>query len=520
MRGNGLMDLSNRVLVLLSQMIAIDSQTHTEKEKAVEDFLYDTLRCTGTPVEVRRFPIPEDPLERTIVAGFVPGSSKDTVLFLNHHDVVGSKDYGVLKDYAFRPEALLPKLQEYEKDPEVLADLATGEWMVGRGSCDMKGGAAAQLAVLEAYAHSPKRKLNLLFISVPDEESYSDGMRAAVTFLKELKTTKGLEYKLLINCEPNDQEQGTQVAFTGSVGKLLPIVLVQGKPVHVGAYGQGLNPLGVLARIIAATEGEASLCDKAGEESTPPPTWVYARDRKLQYDVSLPQRAAACANYLTYTKTPENVLQILTAVAQKAGAEALSHVDPGLSLPVLTFSELLKRGEACEGFAAFYDQVCAEAKARVEAGESTYVDATLSLLEQILDFTGIVEPLVVIGFAPPYYPAADSLALGADYYLEILQEIKGMLSVRFDPYFNGISDCSYCCVAKDLEPAALTANMPLWGRGYGFDFRALQELAIPFLLLGPWGKDLHERTERVNVESVAQILPEILQHILEYLADR
>ncbi len=514
------MDLSNRILVLLSQMIAIDSQTHTDKEKDIEDFLYDTLRCMGTPVEVHRFPIPEDPLERTVVTGFVPGSSGDTVLFLNHHDVVSSEDYGVLRDYAFRPEALLPQMQAYETDPEVLADLNSGEWMVGRGSCDMKGGAAAQLAVLEEYVHRSRRKLSLLFISVPDEESYSDGMRAAVSCLKELKAAKGLNYKLLINCEPNDQEQGTQVAFTGSVGKLLPLVLVQGKPVHVGAYRQGLNPLGVLARIIAATEGEASLCDQAGGEMTPPPTWVYARDRKQQYDVSLPQRAAACANYLTYTKTPEDVLQILVEAAKKAGAEALSHVGPGLTMKVLTYGELVKRAEAYEGFGAFYEQARNRVKEQVAAGESTYVNATMTLMEQILDFTGIVEPLVVIGFAPPYYPAADSLALGADYYSEILEEIKGILPVRFDSYFNGISDCSYCCIAKDLEPAALTANMPLWGKGYGFDIGALQELAIPFLLLGPWGKDLHERTERVNVESVAKILPEILQHILEYLADR
>lgn len=514
------MDLSNRVLVLLSQMIAIDSQTHTEKEKAVEDFLYDTLRCMGRPVEVHRFPVPEDSLERTVVTGFVPGSSKDTVLFLNHHDVVGSEDYGVLRDYAFRPEALLPKLQAYEKDSEVLADLASGEWMVGRGSCDMKGGAAAQLAVLEEYAHRAKRKLNLLFISVPDEESFSDGMRAAVTCLNEMKAAKGLDYKLLINCEPNNQEQGTQVAFTGSVGKLLPIVFVQGKPVHIGAYRQGLNPLGVLARIIVTTEGDESLCDKAGKETTPPPTWVYARDRKQQYDVSLPQRAAACANYLTYTKTPGDILQILTAAAKKAGAEALTHVDSGLDLPVFTFSELLKHAEDCEGFAAFYENARHKAKAQLEAGESTYVDATLMLVEQILDYTGFLDPLVVIGFAPPYYPAADSYTLEKDYYPEILQEIKNILPVRFEPYFNGISDCSYCSIAKDMDPAAVTTNMPLWGEGYGFDFQALQELAIPFLLLGPWGKDLHERTERVNVESVAKILPEILQHILEYLADR
>lgn len=511
------MYLANRILVLLNQMIAIDSQTHTEKETAIEDFLYDTLRSMGDPVTVHRFPLPGDSLARTVVIGFVPGETPDTLLFLNHHDVVGIEDYGSLQEYAFRPEPLLAKLEDTEKDRDVLADLASGKWLVGRGACDMKGGAAAQLAVLEDYARRPERKLNLLFISVPDEESFSDGMRAAISYLKELKEAKGLVYKLLINCEPNDKEGGYQVGFTGSVGKLLPLVLVQGKPVHIGAYRQGLNPLGLLARIIAATEGRESLCDTAGEEMTPPPAWVYARDRKQQYDVSLPLRAAACANYLTYTKSPQEVLDILMAAAREAGKEVLAQCDGRLRLDVMTFSQLKQLAAEKAGFRERYNAALEESRALVEAGESSYARETVAMTEKMLDFTGLTKPLVVIGFAPPYYPAADSMALQAPYYDTILQEIEKVLPARFDPYFNGISDCSYCCIAKDLDVSVLADNMPLWGKGYSFDFSALAELKIPFILFGPWGKDLHERTERVNVESVSKILPDVLLKVINVL---
>ena len=104
-------------------------------------------------------------------------------------------------------------------------------------------------------------------------------MRAAVTVLKELRASYGLTYRVLVNSEPNEMADGKLVSYTGSVGKLLPVVVVQGKSVHIGNYQQGVNPIGVMSQIIAETEGDMSLADSWGEESTPPPAWIYLRDR-------------------------------------------------------------------------------------------------------------------------------------------------------------------------------------------------------------------------------------------------
>ena len=38
---------------------------------------------------------------------------------------------------------------------------------------------------------------------------------------------------------------------------------------------------------------------------------------------------------------------------------------------------------------------------------------------------------------------------------------------------------------------------------------------IPAVLLGPWGKDIHRRTERVNRKSLLVELPEILLELTE-----
>ena len=47
----------------------------------------------------------------------------------------------------------------------------------------------------------------------------------------------------------------------------------------------------------------------------------------------------------------------------------------------------------------------------------------------------------------------------------------------------------------------------------------MEELQISFLLLGPWGKDLHERTERVNIDSVSCRLPNVLRKVIMYVGD-
>ena len=53
-----------------------------------------------------------------------------------------------------------------------------------------------------------------------------------------------------------------------------------------------------------------------------------------------------------------------------------------------------------------------------------------------------------------------------------------------------------------------------FGARLSFDLDSLKKLQIPFLLLGPWGKDLHEGTERVHIDSVSRKLPHILDAII------
>lgn len=54
-----------------------------------------------------------------------------------------------------------------------------------------------------------------------------------------------------------------------------------------------------------------------------------------------------------------------------------------------------------------------------------------------------------------------------------------MMDVRFDRYFNGVSDCSYCCVDPDFDESMVEKNLLLWGKAYPFDLDSLKNYRFP-----------------------------------------
>ena len=59
----------------------------------------------------------------------------------------------------------------------------------------------------EAYAAAPSEgQVNLLYLSVGDEESYSRGMRGALGLLTDLQEKFDLNYVLAVDSEPFESE--------------------------------------------------------------------------------------------------------------------------------------------------------------------------------------------------------------------------------------------------------------------------------------------------------------------------
>ena len=578
--------MKNKIMEILRGLMACGGVTNTEKEIITENWLLDFFRqlpyFQKYPERCGRFPIPGDPLRRGTVWALVNsgggGCGKNTaegndtavknggggtpktnatvptVIFMGHHDVVSADVYGEAAPWAFDPDAITKHFNEENLSPEAYTDLITGEWIFGRGSCDMLGGTAVQMAVLSEQAEaalkdeeeakekqqrsvaanlagnfvteekSPREDLAeteesnntehhgaLLFISVPDEESFSVGMRGTLPLLEQLKEQHGLDYRLAVCAEPNNRlpDGRTQVVHSGSIGKLLPVVLVQGKVVQIGSYRDGVNPLGILSRIVAETEGDESFTETCEGEHSVPPVWMYARDLKEGYDFSLPRRAAGYCNVLTFRKTPAQVMAYFLGKIKTAVAETSQPV------AVMTWVTLWQQAKQRKGFPEFWKETEEMQKKMLREQHKTFPEVTLWLMERTLDFLHADQPLVVFGFAPPYYPAVRSEEMkNADRFAIYKKALAALQKIKTEPYFQGVSDCSYCGLTEEAQSPAYQANTPLWGKDYRFDMEVLVRLQIPFFLLGPWGKDLHQIGERVNRSSLTEEYPEVLRKLL------
>jgi len=130
-----------------------------------------------------------------------------------------------------------------------------------------------------------------------------------------------------------------------------------------------------------------------------------------------------------------------------------------------------------------------------------------------------LSPAIVLLFAPPYYPAVNT----SDDPL-IMESVKLMKETarKFDEevsqihYFNGLCDLSYVQYTDDSDGwTAFEKNTPVWGDTYSIPFADMQKLQAPVLNVGPFGKDAHQRTERLHIDSAFVHTPVLLEKLIK-----
>lgn len=519
------------------ESMAIPSFTNTALERDIEAYLLERLGSVPYfqkhPANVGAFAVPDDFYQRQVIWALVEKGGADTVILFHHHDTVDIEDFGSLKDRAFNDQALKEALPGLTDREEVLADLASGSWRFGRGSCDMKAALALQLGVLESYAGQPGGQVNLLYLSVCDEEAYSQGMRAAVSLLYQLKEERGLRYLLAIDSEPFESPAADQkVLHVGTVGKLMPVLVTQGLLSHMKEPLKGVNALSLLVRLAAKLDLNPLLADQARGEQSPLPSWSYVRDLKEGYDVSTVLRAAGYLTLFYMEASPAQLIERIKELCQEAVNdfyEELLELQEAYSQPqaaapqVLTYQELVQRCQSRPGFANLKKQLAEEARRGLAVGQS-YQDISIAAVQSLLDFYDRKEALVVIAVAPPYYPSMNGYQLSSspvdmaavtDLYRSFLAERGSSLTV--EEYFMGICDMSYCALEKPvadyqkvLDSMAVPADL------YSIDFSKIAAVNVPAINLGPWGKDLHQQSERVYEEDMLETVPAFLLHLLQH----
>lgn len=545
------MDLKALIEKNLLNYVGTKTHTSTELENNnvgfFENWFEDVEYFKENPEHRGFHEIEGDHLGRKVPWALLKGEGDDTIILIHHTDTVDTDDYGAYQELAYKPYEITEayKKGNIDLDELVEKDLMSGDWLFGRGVADMKGGAAIQLSLMEEYSKEEDFKGNLLLMGLPDEENLSAGMMGGVTLLKELQDKMNLNYILMLNVEPHERDrEEVATIYDGSVGKLMPVVYVRGKLAHVGQIFRGLNPINILSEIVRKTELNPDFIETVGNTTTPPPSWLYMKDQKQVYDVSLPIAAAGYMSILTLDKAPKEIFDSLYDISYKAFEEVIADTkksykkyqemsgkeleeltwEPNVKLYGDLYNEALR--DSGEEFTKALEELMKEIKKDFNNSELSIIDGAYQIIEKTLEYVKDLSPTVVIALSPPYYPNTNNKMV-AKKCVEINKSVESLVDFAKEEwnqdyfvqnYFTGISDLSYAMFEADRENIDyIEDNMLMWKDIYYIPLDLIKELSVPVMNIGPWGKDFHKYTERVLMEDLFKRTPALIDRFIREL---
>ncbi|MEK4484726.1 M20/M25/M40 family metallo-hydrolase [Psychrobacillus sp. FSL H8-0484] len=527
-----LWDTPEKLRALLCEIVSWNSITLTEGETTFAPKALDKLR------ELKYFQehpshlqLHDAGLGRHVVTGlYKHPEATETVVLISHFDTVQTEEYGVLEPLAYFPEELTKKLMENPTDlPEsARIDLETGKYLFGRGTMDMKMGLALHMQLIEK-ASVEEWPINLILTTVPDEEVNSAGMRAAVTQLVRIREEFGLTYKLFLNSEPSFSQSPTDIheyIYSGTIGKIMPAALFYGKETHVGEPMKGMTANYIASYLTQRMEWNPLFCETDLGESTPLPVSLQQKDLKMSYSTQTPYRAVALYNVFLLKRTASEVMDLFEQVAN----EAMSALNEDYQLicdreqvkgvgnvKVLRYEQLLAYANKKLGS----EEVERLKREALQHDDWDDREKSLRIVDNLMIQCQELAPATVILFAPPYYPAVNT----SDHPLvkelvELMKKSAQTFNNKIDQihYFNGICDLSYVNYEDDGNGwSAFESNTPVWGDTYSIPFEDMAQLKGPVLNVGPFGKDAHQKTERLHVDSAFVEMPVMLETLIKSL---
>lgn len=534
------------IFALMEKFVKCSSISGTKEEiemaKTVYNVFADTDYFRAHPQQLALHPLANDMLGRYLVTALVKGQGQRTVVLLNHFDTVDYEGFGVYKHLATDPRAFTAAIDPAHLPEDAAADLASGEWLFGRGVADMKCGGAVEAALTCAFADGePNMQGNILFLGVGDEETNSAGMATAVTVLEQLRQQYDLEYVTVINNEPHLLENGKHRMDLGTVGKAMPAFFCAGKEGHAGLMFNALSGSAMLAEVMSELEFTMELTDHLDGVYTMPATALKIGDSKTLYSVSMPHIAYAYYTVSTLTLSPQEIIDRCRAVGQRAFERLLTKISSFLATynklagtdydcpwdnRVVTYAELLEENRRALGaefdakLEAFTERLIAENPDMDER------DLTSAIVMEAIKLSPDTDPRIVIAYMPPFYTHSINLEqtykekltmscaqATADYSLRQWGQEWELCKICIQ-----LSDISYCnCREIGAAVEALQPNMPLLGKKYNLPLADLAKFDAPALNLGYVGKGIHENWERLYLPFAMNILPDVLLYAVRYL---
>jgi arginine utilization protein RocB len=540
----------NEILNLTKEFVAIPSVNGSPGERAIINHIERRLREIPYFVEHKDYVILQemgDSENRANVFAIVKGEkrlSDDTIILHGHIDTVGTEDYAGIENYAFDCDALPEKIRALTDDPDVLSDIASGEWLFGRGAGDMKAGVAMIFCIVKYYAEHPERlEGNIIFMANPVEENQHTGIMSSLKVLRELKLREGFRYVIAINtdmCAPLYHGDQAKYFHAGSVGKLLPCFYIMGKPTHVGRHFDGFSASLTAAEIVRRLDGNTDYVEAFYGEHAQPPTVLKMKDLKPSYNVQTATAAFVYFNYFLLGSPIDELLERFKAVSREALDAVLSHTDARskryadmfkdekyteirLQTQVLSYSELY---EAAKGKNGDVDAVIASITGEGLANNTDRRELCRMIVEALCVSAEINIPTVVIFIAPPYCPRNTMKTESPDEQA-LWDRVQAILNRKSEEngesyvlqrFFTGLSDSSYIKMDDDeASVRCLVNNFPDFENIYKVPVDLIKELNIPAFDFGVLGKDAHKWTERLYMPYSFGRLPGIIMDTVESL---
>jgi len=544
------LNLSSRIKEITLELVRQKSVVETVDEIAVSDKVYEIMSQMDYykkhPEKVYCLPVKDDRWNRKIVVAILNGEkapNNKTVACVGHTDTVGVSDYGLLSEYATKPEELVEKLKELPLNQEVRDDIESGKYLFGRGIFDMKAGVAIVMAMMEEISKDIENfEGNIVFAAVCDEEGSSKGMITFVPELIRLKREFGYDYQAMLDPDyiaPAYPGDTNVYQYVGTVGKLMPTFLAVGKESHVGESFSGLDPNKILSEITGRVNLNPRFSDVVDGEVTLPPVTLKQRDLKPEYSVQIANKAVVYYNYATHCSTPDQVINKMVKVGSQAFQKVIDTMNERYEifckmagrefekLPwkerTLSFKQLyyLVREEVGEGF----DEMVRNYAKRISHHQKVNVRRqTMKVVEYVHSLWSNKEPVLIVYLTPPYYPhiyvegsrPKDKALIDAlDYAVSTTECDYNLVQKKFLPC---ISDLSYAAAPREEGAIeALKENMPGFGIIYDLPLDEMKELDLPVADIGSYGKDAHQFTERVETVYSFEVLPDILYKTMKQL---
>lgn len=516
---------------LICQLVSWDSRSGTEGEilfpHKLKDEFFKLDYFVNHPEYLQMYDAGKN--RNALSALYKTSKSNKTVVLMSHFDTVHTKEFGSDSHLAYSPHELTNHFKKTADDfsQNIKDDILSDDYLFGRGTMDMKMGLALHMHLIER-AYNEEWPVNIVLLTVPDEEVDSAGMRAAMENLDRLREKYDLEFSLFLNSEPSFSQKPDDpnyYIYSGSIGKIMPSALFYGVEAHAGEPLKGLNAHYMATFLNQTMEFTDAFTEVEYGERTPLPVTLKNYDLKDDYSTQTSNHVASLYNVFTMEQNVDDIFNKYNFIVKNTMAQCQKqyeeicireNINPVGHIQTMTYDELYQYTLQKLGRETT-DSIISEYIRRDDLDDR---EKSMRVANRMVTYCQELAPLAVTFFAPPFYPSVN--ASEDELVKEIISFAQNHLSKNHDidpikvHYFNGISDLSYVSYdSHDDSWETYKNNTPVWGRTYSVPFEEMQKFQTPFINIGPYGKDAHKLTERLHKKSAFEITPKLLAEVIK-----